>query len=78
MKRTFIPPQNRPSIRSAALRSESDSSHYLALVADARRRRQFIEQLIEGKQSIPGLEHELVKRVLTDLVGPREGGAKHV
>lgn len=45
LKRTFIPPQNRPTIRGAQLRSARDSLHYLAIFNNPIRRQSFLKQL---------------------------------
>lgn len=43
-KRTFIPPENRPNIRGAELRSGVHARHYLAIFNHPARRLLFLEE----------------------------------
>jgi hypothetical protein len=68
-KRTFIPPEKRPSIRGAKLRNGKDSTHYLSIWNNMMRRQLFIRQLAFENQNRESCkdQYETLKKEQTQL-----------
>lgn len=70
-QRTFIPPENRPVIRGAELRSEPDSRHYLAIFNHPERRKLFIEDVHKDLgfdlNAVFGIQRSQWNQIISDL-----------
>lgn len=87
-KRTFIPPENRPKIRGAKLRSGRDSNHYLAVWDNLMRRQLFLRQFKAGLptntslndpidlniEEIFGVDQSLFIQLIDDVGVSQKGG----
>jgi hypothetical protein len=70
-RRTFIPPENRPVIRGAELRSEQDSRHYLAIFNHPMRRKLFIREIHKNLafdlEAVFGVQRSQWNQIIRDL-----------
>ncbi|MDQ3232445.1 MAG: hypothetical protein M3Q07_11535 [Pseudobdellovibrionaceae bacterium] len=63
-KRMFIPPSHRPYVEGTR---SFQNARLLLTYKSPRMRRQFIVDLIKGKEKIPGSDPAFVKQVLLEL-----------